>query len=176
MERSRVSDTLFAMPLVPLEFDPAQLLPGTWRVNATNFPMWLSGDRLSPRFTYGVIATDPLALSDDVSYTTAEGEEKHILGTDKWANGVFTWRGKGLLAIAKSRWSVIGMSTDAAVVVIRFERTRVTPAGIDILVRDGVSRPELRTFIAHNAEKFGLSAEDFASLSWLRQSDGPGAV
>ena len=169
------------MPLVPLEFDPAQLLPGAWLVNATNFPMWLSGDRLNPRFTYAVIGTDPLTLSDDISYTTAEGEVKHILGTGTWADGAFIWRGKGLLALTKTRWSVIGMSTDAAVVVIRFERTRVSPAGVDILVREGESRPELRTFIAHHAESFGLTAEDFASLSWLRRSDrgddaAPGAV
>ena len=157
------------MPLVPLEFDPAQLLPGTWRINATNFAMWLAGDRLEPRFTFEILGTQPLTLAENVIYTTAEGEEKHILGTDKWSNGEFTWRGKGLLAWGKSRWSVIGMSTDATVVVLRFQRGRSARGDIDIIVRDGVTRPELRTFIAHNAEKFGLTAEDFASLTWLRQ-------
>lgn len=164
------------MPLVPLEFDPAQLLPGTWRINATNFALWLAGDRLEPRLTFEIVGTQPLTLSEDVTYTTTEGDEKHILGTDRWSNGEFTWRGKGLLSWGKSRWSVIGMSKDAAVVVIRFHGSRNAAERIDILVRDGITRPELRTFIAHNAEKFGLSAEDFASLTWLRQPDEASAV
>ena len=136
-------------------------------MTATNFPMWLAGDRLNPHFTYGLLGDAPLSLSDDVSYTTREGEEKHVLGTDRWKQDAFVWRGKGLLSVAKSRWSVIGASSDGSIVSIRFERTVATPAGIDVLVRDGVDQPELRTLVAHNHEQFGLTTEEFATLTWL---------
>jgi hypothetical protein len=144
-----------------------EYLPGTWTIKATNFPMWLKGDRLSPRFTYGVISQDPFVLSDDVSYLTAEGEEKHVIGTDQETPHGFVWRGKGWLRFFASHWSVAGANPEGTVLVIRFEKTRVTPAGLDIIVREGVEVPELRTLVAHNTEHFGISAEDFASLTWL---------
>jgi hypothetical protein len=46
----------------------ADILPGTWRVEATNFPMWLTGKRLDPTLTYALVSRDPLVLADDVSY------------------------------------------------------------------------------------------------------------
>jgi len=142
-------------------------LPGTWTIQATNFPMWLNGSRLNPRFTYTVLTPEPLSLTDDVSYTTAEGEEKHILGVDKeHANG-FTWRGKGLLKLVASHWSVTGANPEGTVLAIHFEKTRLTPAGIDIIVREGITVPELRTLVVRNSEHFGLSAEDIAKLTWL---------
>jgi hypothetical protein len=155
------------MPPVPQHDELAEILPGTWIVRASNFPMWLSGERESPRFTYGLVAADPLTLDDDVSYVTKSGETKHIVGIDRWAHTGFVWRGKGLMRLLSSRWSVIGADDSRAVVAIRFEKTLATPAGIDILVRDGHDIDEVRTLVARNTEQFGLSAEDFASVTWL---------
>jgi hypothetical protein len=145
----------------------ADLLPGTWTVAATNFPMWLTGERREPIFTYELLATAPLTLADDVAYLTPEGEEKHILGRDRWAHEGFTWRGKGILRLFASHWAVAGVSDDRTVAAIHFTRSIGTPAGIDILVRAGVHHPELRAMIAGDTERFGLTPEDFASLSWL---------
>lgn len=143
------------------------LLQGTWTVEGTNFPMWLDGQRLRPTFTYRVISDNPLVLADDVAYSTPSGEIKHILGTDKLVHDGFVWRGKGLQKLISSRWTVEGNNPEATIVVIRFEKTLFTPAGIDVLVRDGFEVPELRALIARNSPFFGLAPEDLASLTWL---------
>ena len=150
----------------------AQILPGSWTIAATNFPTWLTGERRSPRFRYELVGQNPLVLSDDVFYVTAEGEEKHILGqdtfgVDRYGNDEFRWRGKKLLRFFVSRWSVSGVNEDGSIAVIRFSKSLVTPAGIDIIVRADVEVPELRATIARATEEFGLSPEDFGSLTWL---------
>ena len=146
----------------------AELLPGSWSVSATNFPMWLGGERRSPRFSYEIVSRDPLVLFDDVSYVVAEsGQEKHIVGTDVLRHEGFVWRGKGWLRFVSSHWSVAGASDDGTVAAIRFAKSAVTPAGIDIIVREGTQQPELRALIARSTELFGLTPEDFGSLTWL---------
>lgn len=148
----------------------ADVLPGTWNVVATNFPMWLTGERLSPRFEYGLISSDPLVLSDEVAYLQADGQSKSIVGVDTWRGDEFVWRGKGLLRLFASHWSIAGLSDDGSVAVVRFSKSLVTPAGVDIIVRDGSDHTEVRKLIAHGTEQFGLTPEDFGSLSWLAVS------
>ncbi len=103
----------------------ADLLPGTWTIAATNFPMWLTGEKTEPRFTYELVSEQPLVLSDDVGYAE-EGEEKHILGQDTWRDDEFVWRGRKLLRLFASRWSVAGMSDDGSIAVIRFSKSLVS--------------------------------------------------
>jgi hypothetical protein len=155
------------MPTTPNASELAAILPGTWNVRATNFPMWLTRERTDPRFTYELVGESPLTLRDDVSYSTTDDAEKHILGVDKWVGEGFVWRGKGPLKVARSRWAVAGTDDASTVLAIRFEKTLLTPGGIDVLVRQGTELPELRSLVARNTEQFGLSAEDFASLTWL---------
>ena len=155
------------MPTTPTDSDLATILPGTWNVRSTNFPMWLTRERTSPRFTYSLVSESPLVLRDDVSYRTADDVEKHVLGTDKWAHDGFVWRGKGLRKLVTSRWSISGMNEEGTVLAVRFQKSLGSPAGIDILSREGVAVDELRSLVARNTEKFGLTAEDFASLTWL---------
>lgn len=149
---------------------PAESLPGTWSIGATNFPMWLTGDRLSPTITYRVRREVPLELNDRVSYFTAGGIEKNIDGVDRLRGHDFIWRGKGLLALFASRWRVIGAAGDGAFVVIRFSKSLATPAGVDILVRDGLPPDELRRLVAVDPDGVGLTHEQFASLTWLETS------
>ena len=129
--------------------------------------MWLSGERRSPKFNYGLVSSNPLVLSDDVSYQTRAGDEKHILGKNSYSSGKFVWRGKGLLGLISSQWVVAGARKDGTVIAIRFAKTLFTPAGIDILVRDDAD-VEARAVVAGASMEFGLTPEDFASLSWLR--------
>ena len=145
----------------------ADLLPGSWCIAATNFPRWLSGERREPRFSYEVLSTDPLVLADEVSYLTAEGDQKRIIGKDTWKHDEFVWRGKGLLKPLTSRWHIAGAADDGTVLVMRFEQSFATPGGIDIVVREGTSHPELRKAVARGTEAFGLSPEEFASLTWI---------
>jgi hypothetical protein len=145
----------------------ADLLPGDWAIGATNFPMWLDGSRLSPKFSYELLAEDPLELGDRVSYVTASGKAKTIVGVDRLRGDEFVWRGKGLLAAFTSRWSVAGVGPDGRFLVIRFSKSIATPAGIDIVVAAGVDSHGLRTLVASAAHEYGLSPEEFASLTWL---------
>jgi fermentation-respiration switch protein FrsA (DUF1100 family) len=145
----------------------AELLPGTWNVAATNFPMWLSGERFSPRFSYDLVSREPLVLADDVSFEFVDGQEKHILGQDVWRGDKFVWRGRGRLKLLASQWQVAGASSDGEIAVIRFAKSIATPSGVDVIVREGTSHPELRATIAHACNDFGLTPEDFASLTWL---------
>lgn len=140
-------------------------LPGTWHISATNFPMWVNGTRRDPAFEYSLRADDPLTLDDQVHYTDDRGRQRTITGVDRWAGDHFVWRGAGVLGMVRSRWSVASLSDD--VLVIHFEKSRVTPAGTDVAIRAGTEHPELRRRIAANAAGFGLTLEQFASLSWL---------
>jgi hypothetical protein len=156
--------------LVSEVFDASVLaakLPGTWSVAATNFPMWLDGTRHNPEFTYDVVEGDKLTLAETVSYTTTTGEPKMIRGTDRLRGDEFVWRGQGWLKVLASRWRVVGANDAFDVAVIRFTRSRLTPAGIDVLVRKDASVMAARSTVAHATDQFGISAEEFASLTWL---------
>ena len=86
------------MGATPDETTLSRVLPGTWTIAASNIPAWLSGERLEPRYSYELVARDPLVLAHGVSYETAEGEEKQIISQDSWDRGEFRGRGKGLQA------------------------------------------------------------------------------
>jgi hypothetical protein len=123
-----------------------EVLPGDWRVLATTFPMWLSGRRLQPTFRYGLLTPEPLTLSDEVTYRTRGGATKRIAGVDRFdpATGAFTWRGSGLLRALSSRWRVEHLSGDRELIVLSFERSLLTPAGIDVIGRGAAERPDAR--------------------------------
>jgi hypothetical protein len=148
------------------------LLPGAWRVAASNFPIWLSGERLHPRVTYEVLAESPLVLGDEVSYRDLEGAEQRLAGQNSWRDGHFVRRAEGRLRLARSRWAVSGCSEDGAIVVVQFEPSRAIPDGVDIMVRSEATVPELRRVIARSTEEFGLSPEQFGSLTWLESGSG----
>ena len=65
----------------------------------------------------------------------------------------------------KSHWEVAGVRQ--GLVVLRFEKSVVTPAGVDVIVAEGLDATELRSVIAADPASFGLSIEEFASLTWL---------
>lgn len=138
-----------------------ETLPGQWRVLATTFPMWLSGRRRHPTFTYTALPGDPLRLHDVVSYRTRSGAVRRIVGVDRLdeATGVFTWRGRGVLGLLTSRWRVEHVSDDRDLIVLRFARSPVTPAGVDVIGRGLTDRPGAREWVAERA--------DFAGLTWL---------
>jgi hypothetical protein len=52
-------------------------------------------------------------------------------------------------------------------VVIRLGRSSVSPGGVDVAVGEGVDATELRSTIAAAPASFGLTLEEFASLTWL---------
>jgi hypothetical protein len=156
---------------MPERLDPFALLPGVWRVAGTNFPMWLDGRRHHPRFEYRHSRRAGV-LDDVVTYDDRDGRERTIVGRDRRRGDHLVWRGAGLLSVASSRWRVTGMSGDGDVAALRFERTLFTPAGVDVLVRTGAGALDARRALATELDRYGLTAEEFASLSWLA---GPSA-
>ncbi|GIM90378.1 hypothetical protein [Paractinoplanes toevensis] len=131
---------------MPDEHTLREALPGQWRVLATTFPMWLSGRRLRPTFAYELRAGSPLTLGDVVSYRTRSGAGRRITGVDRFdaRTGVFTWRGRGVLGVLSSRWRVTHLSDDRDLIVLTFERSLLTPAGIDVIGRGPDERPDAR--------------------------------
>lgn len=141
-------------------------IQGKWLIQASNFPMWLSGKRLNPSITYQGIPDESEKLLDVVEYQKRNGKRKSIVGIDTVVQKGFEWRGKGILKLLRSRWSVAGMSE--TILVIRFEASLVTPAGVDVLIKDDTQRKtDLKEILANSLEEFGLTSEEFASLTWL---------
>jgi hypothetical protein len=128
--------------------------------------MWLSGDRRDPSFEYVILRDEPLTLGDQVTYTDGDGKTTSIRGVDRWNGSGFTWKLNGLRGLfVTSRWEVAGVRQ--GLVVLRFEKSLVSPAGVDVIVAEGLDATELRSVIAADPASFGLSIEEFASLTWL---------
>lgn len=115
-----------------------QFLIGTWFICSTNFPMWTKGDKLHPTFNYTLAAQKgKQVLFDEVKYLK-KGKQKSIQGYDRQDKNDpsrFTWRGKGLLFIAKSNWQVVLKDPKGNWVVIHFSKTLFTPEGVDVICR-----------------------------------------
>jgi hypothetical protein len=131
----------------------------TWHIAATTFPMWTSVKCQYPTITYELLQEAPLKLIDTVRYTR-KAKRKQICGIDTWTESGFTWRGKGILAFLKSKWSIVYL--DDHCLVIRFERSLVTPAGIDALVAQPQMKPS-----SLDLTKCGLTAKEVAQLTFL---------
>lgn len=141
-------------------------IQGKWLIQASNFPMWLSGKRLNPSITYQAIPDESEKLLDLVEYQKRNGKRKSIVGIDTVVQKGFEWRGKGILKLLRSRWSVAGMNE--TILVIRFEASLVTPAGVDVLIKDDTQKKtDLKEILANSLEEFGLTSEEFDSLTWL---------
>jgi hypothetical protein len=156
------------MHTAPTSHQLAEVLPGSWRIRATNTQLWLDGRRTDPVITYAVASPSPLLLNDIEEFDAPDGKRKAIRGKSRLSKGAFSWRGSGFFAAHAGRWRVTGIAADSNIVVVSYFKTRIVPSGISVLVRDGVVVDELRTAIARNAASFGLGPEDFATLSWLK--------
>ena len=145
----------------------AELLPGRWEILATNFPVWLLTAHINPSVEYELLNDDPLTLGSVIRFETEDGEEKAISGRSRWTGEDFIRRGTGLRRAMKSRWSVAGVSEAGHVVTIRTEKSMALPEGVTLIVREGIDTELLRAHVANNSARFGLTAEDFASLGWM---------
>jgi hypothetical protein len=143
------------------------LLPGRWEILATNFPVWLLTAHINPSVEYDLLREDPLVLGSVIRFETEDGEEKAIHGRSRWTGEDFVRSGTGLRRLVKSRWSVGGVSEAGDVVTIRTEKSLSFPEGVTLIVRDDVDTEQLRAHVANNSTRFGLTAEDFASLGWM---------
>lgn len=137
--------------------DPLAALEGTWYVNLSNFKMWLKGNKHNPAFTYTLAEKKgKRGLTDVVSYTK-KGKSKQIVGFDKPENEqatTFTWRGKGLLALFKSKWKIVYSTKDWT--LIHFEKTLATAEGYDVISRTKNLSPETMAAIKAKLKELGV--------------------
>jgi|GEM_PF-5879311 len=112
------------------------ILEGTWHLVHSNFKMWHKGSIADVTFNYTPIQKrGKVALLDEVKYTE-DGTPKCITGYDYINDdSVFTWHGIGLLSLIRSSWQVEWMDKDCEYMLISFNKTLLTPAGVDILTR-----------------------------------------
>jgi len=114
-------------------------LQGRWYIIHSDFPMWTKGNKIKPNFNYKIIERKgDTVLLDEVKYFK-NGKEKTITGYDlieSQDNRSFTWRGKGLLSITKSKWRIIFFSDDNRWAIIHFQKTLFTPEGYDVISRN----------------------------------------
>lgn len=86
-----------------------------------------------------VTGVDTLATPESSTSADADGHPP--------APTRYKWRGKGWLAVATSRWQVLGCSADTspenahAWAVTYFEKTLFTPQGLDIYARTAAGLP-----------------------------------
>ncbi|MHC5227745.1 hypothetical protein ACYSNW_05630 [Enterococcus sp. LJL99] len=140
-------------------------LEGTWHIIATTFPMWTSGNRIHPQITYEKMKSSPLTFKDTVCYKQ-KNRLKTIIGIDTLEENEFIWRGAGLLKLLKSKWTVIYI--DEQVLIIKFAKSLVTPAGVDILINENTNVTINQTYIQEKYQAY-LSKELFAELTWLEK-------
>lgn len=128
----------------PAGHDPLAALEGTWYVHMSNFKMWLKGNKHHPAFTYTLAERKgKRGLKDVVSYTK-KGKMKQLVGFDRPENVEatrFTWRGKGLLTLFKSKWEIVYSTKDWA--LIHFEKTLATAEGYDVISRSKNISPDM---------------------------------
>ncbi len=128
-------------------------IEGRWFINMSTFPMWLKGDKINPTFNYALRKEN--TLSDTVMYEK-NGKQKSIRGIDKLRNQTFTWRGNGILKIAKSEWQILYFDRENRIAIIRFAKTLFTPAGYDVISRKKSLEPELEKQIRELILSMGI--------------------
>lgn len=81
-------------------------LQGTWYISASSLPMWRN--KKNAKVEYTRIKGD--RLDDVVSYQNSDNKNvKKLHGIDKQKkDGSWTWRGRGKLIVASSRWEILG--------------------------------------------------------------------
>ncbi|KAI0884549.1 uncharacterized protein GGS22DRAFT_163782 [Annulohypoxylon maeteangense] len=138
----------------PFVTPPLDWLRRTWTVTHSTLSMWRSARNV--RITYA--AYEPVTGANDnlVEYEkrSGKGGVKTVVGIEKpdpVIPGAWTWRGKGMLAIASSHWEVLGWGerplagVDGGVerwAVTWFAPTLFTQEGVDIYSdrKEGLSK------------------------------------
>ena len=151
----------------PTPGDLAEILPGRWRIRASNLFHWLSGERLNPVVELSLSSTQPLARGEQVEFATTDGKDRVVRSRSVWSGDSFVTRKVALRRPNARRWTVRGASDDGNIIVVKHGKGRAPADGIDVLVREGSDATEVRALVAREAETFQLTLEDFASLNWF---------
>ena len=113
-------------------------LKGTWHVFYSTLPMWESNRNVT--ITYSPLPDIEGGWNNLVKYQPVSSDKwKTVEGIEKPDPSIpsaWNWRGKGWLKIASSHWETLGWGDEEdGWLVIWFQKTLFTPAGIDVLAR-----------------------------------------
>lgn len=114
-------------------------IEGRWYIHATNFPMWKSKSKSDQSFTYTLKTkkNGKKYFLDQVRYLQNKSK-KTITGYDyqnQTHPNKFTWKGKGILFFAKSKWQFDIVAADKSWALISFSKTAFTKQGVDVISR-----------------------------------------
>ena len=154
----------------PTTAELIEVLPGAWRIVATNVPVWLETERRNPRVTFEVESRDPLRLATRVDFDSADGGEGQILARDRAAGDLLVRRVRGVKQLNGQRWHVDVVDDDRALVVVRQHAGFRRHDGIDVLLGAEAEVDGTRRHVAAHTDELGLTPEEFASLTWLTWS------
>ena len=135
-------------------------LSGPWNVTHSTLPMWKKNRNVVITYT-PLTHTSPPQIDDLVTYQpVGSTKQKTVHGVDKpfsvpntaesstegAASLGYNWRGKGWLAVATSKWEILGYGDEEGTgnswVVTYFAKTLFTPAGVDFYSRKGALAPQ----------------------------------
>ncbi|KAF9700904.1 hypothetical protein EKO04_000891 [Ascochyta lentis] len=185
---------------------PLSWLTGSWNVTHSTLPMWKKSRNVRITYTALPTRTNGLVEIDDVvSYQGVNKSKKRVStvrGVDKAssppssspsapapatteaqevereekASPSYTWRGRGLLMIATSKWEILGWGDEAETgnqwVVTFFQKTLFTPAGVDVYARRGQLRGETVERIKGALEGLGGEVGTLAGAMFEVAFDG----
>jgi hypothetical protein len=108
---------------------------GTWAVVATNFPFWRKRTDATVTYTPLDAPADEVRWRDTLAWNRS-GRPGGLVGVDRMVEpGRFVWHGRGALALARNRWTVVALGEGWA--ITWFGRSTVgTPRGLDVYARD----------------------------------------
>jgi lipocalin len=139
-----------------------QELEGRWYINQSNFPMWLKGDKTKPTLNYTLQEKGgKKGLLDAVEYEQ-NGKAKSIQGFDSILdahNTKFLWRGKGLLSLLTSEWSILHLAPSQEWALIYFKKTLFTPKGYDVISRSKTLSTEQIQAVDQQLKNLGIQVD-----------------
>src|SRR5690554_1538940 len=108
------------MTFAPTRSELAQVLPGRWRVRASNLVRWISGERTDPvieielRGAPGDAHSDAsnIALTVREKFESPVGRSRSITRTAVGTPDGFASPGAGLRRLSRTHWSVPWLSDD----------------------------------------------------------------
>ncbi|MFN8285537.1 MAG: hypothetical protein U0V74_02230 [Chitinophagales bacterium] len=136
-------------------------LIGQWHLLYSTFPMWQKHKVHEVTFNYAVTTLNGKpALTDEVKYMKGN-TAKSIKGIDTAIDGLsdtYRWRGKGILRLLSSTWKIEWKNSERDCLVLSFEKTFFTLAGLDIICRNKNSQWQAQQAIAHvsKQERFAV--------------------
>ncbi|WP_207457465.1 hypothetical protein [Desertivibrio insolitus] len=155
------------MPGLEIPARIAEVLPGTWRLCATDYARWLQGERREATFEWELVSADPVVLDGRGTHIGEDGKRVDARATLAWREDRFVWRGRGVLALVRGTVEVTGVSAGGDVAVLRFDRTLLGPEVLLVLARADAEVGRARSEVALADGCLGLEPEEFARLAWF---------